>query len=48
MMNSMHKVTGGLLTNEFAIGRGAIHFHTILFVEQQRLKLIGIDNDMAD
>ena len=48
MMNPMYRVTDGLLTNESTSGRGAIHFDAILFVEQQRLKLIDIDNDMAD
>ena len=45
-MNPMHRVADGLLTNEFASGRGAIHFHCILFAEQQLLKLIEIINDM--
>ena len=44
----MHRVTDGLLTNEFASGRGAIHFHSILSVEQQHLKLIQIENDIED
>ena len=33
MMNPMHRVSDGLLTNESASGRDAIHFHSILFVE---------------
>ena len=32
MTNPMHRVTDELLTNELASGRGAIHFHAILFV----------------
>ena len=48
MMNPMHRVIDGLLTNEFASGREAILFYAILFVEQQILKLIDIGNDMAD
>ena len=47
-MNPTHGVTSGLLTNEFATGRGAIHFQSILYTSQQYLPVNDITNDDAN
>ena len=41
-MKPTHGVTDDLLTYEFAAGRGAIHFHSILYVEKENLTLRDI------
>ena len=48
MINPIYRATDGLLANEFVSGRSAIHFHCILFVERQLLKLIETVNNMED
>ena len=47
-MHPTHGVTGGLLTNEFATGRGAIHFHSILYTTRQYLPVNDIANNDAN
>ena len=48
-MKPTHDVEYGLLTNEFTQGRGAIHFHSILYVLRNYLNVIRTcDNEEDD
>ena len=47
-VQSVYTVNGWLLSNEFAIYRGAVHFHSIVFFQRKILRLMAVDGGILD